>query len=75
MTLEKQIYMDRITITEYGDLEIREKTCVLEDGQELSFSYFRRVISSGDDVSNENQRIQALYNAAQIGKMERRANN
>lgn len=71
MALEKQTIIDRVTITQFGDLEIREKTSILEDGKELSHSFHRRVIVSGADVGGESQRIQDLYAAAQIDKIAR----
>ena len=71
MALEKQVYVDRVTATEFGDLEIREVTKILENGVEVSKSYHRRVISSGDDVSKEDVRMKALYDSAQLNKMAR----
>lgn len=74
MALTKQVCERHVTATKFGDLEIREEHCYLEDGQVMASNYHRRVITSGSDVSQESERIQALYAAAQLNKVERPEN-
>ena len=41
-------------------IQERARTAIVEDGQELSYSYHRRVLSIGDDLSSESDEIKAL---------------
>ena len=45
------------------DVEVRfqvPEVPVVEDGEELSFSYHRRVLTIGDDLSGESDEVKAL---------------
>ena len=48
---------------EYKFIQVRTKTSIMEDGEELSFKYSRRVLSPDADVSGESAEIQALAGA------------
>ena len=43
---------------------MRKVTRVLEDGEVLSSSYHRHVLSPGDDLSNEDPKVVAVATAA-----------
>jgi len=58
--LEKQEIIDQITVLEDGQIQVRQKTSVVEDGVELSFSYHRHVISPGQPLGTEDQRVQDI---------------
>ena len=61
MALEKTIGDDKIEIvTDYKHLQIRTATIVSEDGNELSRSFHRRVITPDADVSGESAEIQGI---------------
>ena len=61
MTLEKTIFDDKIEIvTDYKHLQVRTATVVSEDGNELSRSFHRRVITPDADVSGESAEIQSI---------------
>lgn len=62
MAFTKQTTFDAITIRDTGHLEIRIANLVMEDGVEIAKNYHRRVITPGDDVTNEPQKIKALAN-------------
>ena len=58
--LSKTVVLDRLEVLENGVIQIREKTTVLEDSVELSASYHRWAVSPGDDVSNQDPKVQAI---------------
>ena len=60
MSLEKQTVVDRIEIIENGCVQIRTATRVLEDGNVISQTYHRHIVSPGGDYSNEDARVQAI---------------
>jgi len=60
MALEKVIKVDLIEITENGNVQVRTKTAIVEDGQEISGRFHRHVVSPGDDYSGEDARVQAI---------------
>ena len=62
MALEKQITIDKIEVV--GDVvQVRQATIILEDGAELSKSYHRWCLNKGDDISEQDAKVQAVCNA------------
>lgn len=45
---------------EDGQIQVRTRTVILEDGVEISSSNHRHVVDVGDDVSGEDQMIQDI---------------
>jgi len=78
MTLEKKITVDQVEVLENGLVQVRTKTAILDDGEEISGTFHRHVVAPGDDYSAEEARVQAIcaavhtdevlaaYKAAQI---------
>jgi hypothetical protein len=64
MTLSKHKTIDQITADEYGTVSVRERTDIVEDGAVLSSAYHRHVVAPGDDLKNEDKRVQAIAKAA-----------
>jgi hypothetical protein len=60
MALEKLITVDQIEVIANGILQVRTKTAVLEDGEEITRSFHRHVVAPGDDYSAEDARVQAI---------------
>ena len=58
--LEKVIAVDRIEVVENGNVQVRTKTAIKEDGVEISSKYHRHVVAPGDDYSGEDERVQAI---------------
>jgi hypothetical protein len=58
--LEKQIVVDLIETIENGCVQVRTKTAILEDGEEISSKFHRHVVAPGDDYSNEDSRVKAI---------------
>ena len=63
MALVKVITYDYDVRGEFKFIQERQRTAVLEDGNELSFSYHRRVLSPDADVSSESAEIQGMASA------------
>ena len=60
MALEKVIVVDMIEVVENGCVQVRTKTAIIEDGQQISGSFHRHVVVPGADYSNEDPRVQAI---------------
>ena len=60
MALEKVITYDYEVRGPYNAIQERRRTAIVEDGEELSFSYHRRVLTIGEDLSGESDELKAL---------------
>lgn len=60
MSLEKVAFVDLIEVVENGTLLVRTKTCIVEDGKQISEQYVRHVVVPGANYSAENARVQAV---------------
>ena len=66
MSLEKKVIQDKVEVVNVGDwsvLQVRTKTAIIEDGNELSSSYHRHVLAPTDDLANESDEVTAIANA------------
>ena len=63
MALEKKITYDYEVRTEYKHIQERQRTAIIEDGKELSFSYHRRVLTPDADVSGESDELKGMASA------------
>ena len=63
MALEKVITYDYEIRTEYKQIQERQRTAIVEDGSELSYSYHRRVLAPDADVSSESDEIKGMADA------------
>jgi len=61
--LEKQIAIDKIEVVEGDFVQVRQVTRIVEDGTSLSESYHRWVLNKGDDISEQDAKVQAVCNA------------
>ena len=60
MALEKVITYDYEIRGEFKHIQERQKTAIVEDGSELSYSYHRRVLAPDADVSSESDEIKGM---------------
>lgn len=60
MALEKNVVVDNIEVLENGSVQVRTKTAILEDGEQISGTFHRHVVAPGDDYSAEDARVQAI---------------
>jgi hypothetical protein len=63
MALEKTAVVDKIEVLENGTVQVRTKTAILEDGEQISGTFHRHVVAPGDDYSAEDARVQAICQA------------
>ena len=63
MALEKKKTYDYEVRGEYKCIQERCKTSIIEDGEEISFSYHRNSFMPDADVSGESDELKALANA------------
>ena len=63
MVLDKQLVIDKIEVVENGVIQVRQVTRIIEDGNELSSSFHRWTLTPGQDVSDQEARVQAIANA------------
>ena len=64
MALTKETIVDRIEVLETNAIQVRTATRIIEDGELLSQSYHRHVLSPGDDLTNEDPKVVAIATAA-----------
>ena len=63
MALTKETVVDKIEVLENGTLQVRSATRVLEDGEVLSSSFHRHVLTPGADTTNEDAKVVAIATA------------
>jgi hypothetical protein len=63
MALEKKEVVDLMEIVENGCVQVRTKTVILENGEEISSKFHRHVVAPGDDYSAEDAKVQAICKA------------
>lgn len=64
MALEKRTVTDKVEIVgPYNHIQVREAIQVLEDGNVISQSYHRYVVSPTDDYSSRDAKVQAVCSA------------
>jgi hypothetical protein len=60
MALEKVQIVDRIEVAENGVVQVRTKTAIMEDGNQISATFHRHAIAPGADCSAEDARVKAI---------------
>ena len=63
MALTETTIIDKIELVENNSIQVRTANIIEKDGTEIAKTYHRHVVSPGDDVSNEDPRVQAIANA------------
>jgi hypothetical protein len=63
MALIEKTIIDKIELVENNSIQVRTATIIERDGVEISRSFHRHVVSPGDDVTNEDPKVQAIANA------------
>ena len=63
MALSKVVSYDYEIRSEFKQIQERAKTSIMEDGNELSYSYHRRVLAPDADVSSESDEIKGMADA------------
>ena len=63
MALTKEVSIDKVEVVENGIVQVRQVTRIMEDGNQLSSSYHRWTLTPGQDVSDQESKVQAVCNA------------
>jgi hypothetical protein len=63
MALTETIKVDQVELTEVNTIQVRTATIIERDGTEISRSFHRHVVAPGDNVTNEDPKVQAIANA------------
>ena len=63
MALTETTKVDQIELTAINHIQVRTATIIEKDGAELTRTFHRHVLSPGDDVTNEDPKVQAIANA------------
>jgi hypothetical protein len=63
MALKEIKLIDKIEIVENNSIQVRTATIIEKDNIEIAKTYHRHVVSPGDNVSNEDPKVQAIANA------------
>ena len=63
MALEKQTVVGGLTVNANGSLGVREDTVILDDGNEVSRNFHRKVLQPGSSLDGEDARVVAVANA------------
>ena len=58
--LKKIQIVDRIEVVESGVVQVRVCTRIMEDGEQISGTFHRHIVSPGADVSGEDAKVQAI---------------
>jgi hypothetical protein len=60
--IEKQI-VDKVELVQSNHIQVRTSTIIEKDNIEIAKTYHRHVLSPGDDITNEDPKVQAIANA------------
>jgi len=64
MALTEKIEIDRIEVVDMGIIQVRQATVIERDGQFVSRTFHRWVLTPDDDISGQEQKVQDICNAA-----------
>jgi hypothetical protein len=63
MALIEKTIVDKIEIVENNSIQVRTATIIEKDGTEITRTFHRHVVAPGADITNEDQKVQAIANA------------
>ena len=63
MALTETTKVDLIELVETNHIQVRTATIIEKDGTEIARTFHRHVKHPGDDISNEDPKVQAIANA------------
>ena len=69
MALQEKSVVDKIEVLLNGCIQVRRRDQILKDGVEVASTFHRHVISPGDDISNEDDRVAAIANVTWTGEV------
>jgi len=60
MALEKVIVVDRVEVLENGCVQVRTKTVIKEDDNQISSNFHRHVVVPGADYNAEDAKVKSI---------------
>ena len=63
MALTETTKVDLIELVETNHIQVRTATIIEKDGTEIARTFHRHVKHPGDDITNEDPKVQAIANA------------
>ena len=63
MALTETTKVDQIEVVETNHIQVRTATIIEKDGIEISRTFHRHSLRPGEDISNEDLKVQAIANA------------
>jgi len=60
--IEKQL-VDLVELVQSNHIQVRTANIIERDGVEVTRTFHRHVLAPGDDVTNEDPKVQAIANA------------
>ena len=63
MALTEKTIIDKIEILENNSIQVRIANVIEKDGIEITRTFNRHVVNPGDDISQQDLKVQAVCNA------------
>jgi hypothetical protein len=63
MALTEKKIVDKIEVVETNSIQVRTATIIEKNGVEIAKTYHRHVVNPTDDISKEDEKVQAIANA------------
>jgi hypothetical protein len=63
MALSEKTIIDKIEVLENNSIQVRAANVIEKDGIEISRIFHRHVVNPGNDISQEDAKVQAVANA------------
>lgn len=67
--LEKKITVDLIEVTENNMVQVRTKTAIFENGQQITGTFYRHVIAPGECGETEDPKVKAICAAVHTAEV------
>lgn len=64
MALTEKTEIDRIEVVEHGIIQVRQATIIERDGEFVSRTFHRWVLTPDMDISDQEQKVKDIANAA-----------
>lgn len=61
--LQKVSAVDKVEVLENGNIQVRTATRIVEDGEIISSTYHRHVLTPVDDLTGQDPKVVAIANA------------
>jgi hypothetical protein len=60
MSIENIVSVDLIEVVKNGSIQVRTKTAIIENGEQINYTLHRHIVVPGADYSNEDAKVQAI---------------